>query len=205
MFLTPRLLTIASLVDDGVKVFDVGCDHGLLSSYLALHNHEVVATDISLDSVSKTKANFKKYGVKAIVYQKDGLEGLDINHNDTIIIAGMGTSTILKILKNHALPDTLIIQSNNNHDILRKEICKLGYYMDIEKIYKDKYLYVIIKFRKGRRKYHNFDYIIGVSNDITYYNHLLSRYQKLYNSIPKKYIYRLIKCRFIINKIKALI
>lgn len=200
MNISERLLILASLVDEGTKVFDVGCDHGLLSIYLS-KNHQVVATDISHSSILKTKENIQKFNATNIeVYETDGINNLDIKPNDTIIIAGMGTSTILKILANKQLPDTLIIQSNKNVDNLRKQICNLGYYMDKEIVYKDTYLYNIIKFKKGLKKYNELDYIVGISNNKEYLKTLLNRYQAIYNEIPDKEYYK-----DLIDKIKALI
>ena len=101
MNISSRLIKLASLVEPNSKVFDIGCDHGLLSIYLS-KNHNVVATDISSSSIQKTKQNIDKYKATNIeVYETDGLDGLDTKPNDNIIIAGMGTSTILKILKNN--------------------------------------------------------------------------------------------------------
>lgn len=207
MNISKRLLTLASLVDNNSKVFDIGCDHGLLSIYLS-QTHQVVATDISKSSIIKTKENIEKYNASNIeVVLTDGLDKLNISKQDTIIIAGMGTSTILKILKNNInkLPNTLIIQSNKNIEELRKEICNLGFYMDKEIIYVDKYLYVMIRFKKGKVNYSDIDYILGISNDKRYLNRLLKIYTKIYNDIPNEFIERKEKCKQIINKIKALI
>lgn len=208
MKLTKRLYALASLVEDGVEVFDVGCDHGLLSIYLA-QNHKVTASDITDYSVNKTKENVSKSNISNItVIKSNGLDNLEINYNSNIIIAGMGTNTILSILKNNKnkLSNTLIIQSNNSHDILRKEICSLGYYIDKELVIIDNNkLYVMIRFKKGKRKYKDIDYILGFSNNNDYFLKLLKRYQDLYNDIPHKYIFRRIKYKKIINKIKETI
>lgn len=201
-----RLLTLASLVDKDAKVFDIGCDHGLLSIYLS-DNHQVVATDISHSSILKTKENIDKYNATNIeVIETDGINNLDIKPNDNVIIAGMGTSTILKILTNKSnLPDTLIIQSNKNLEELRFGICNLGYYMDKEILYKDTYTYNMIRFRKGKKSYTDLDYIIGISNNREYLSILLKRYTKIYNDIPNELINKKNKYKDILDKIKTLL
>ena len=48
MQIRKRLKAIASLVEKGSKVIDVGCDHALLDIYLTLYNsNECIASDIN--------------------------------------------------------------------------------------------------------------------------------------------------------------
>ena len=130
--MSKRLDSLASLVDT-INVFDVGCDHGLLSIMLS-KNHNVIASDITSSSVEIASKNIKEAKASVKVIQSDGLDKLDISKDSTIILAGMGCYTILKILKKNTskLSDTLIIQANNNLDILRYELVKLGYFIDKE-------------------------------------------------------------------------
>ena len=98
--LSKRLEKIASLVKKNAKVFDVGCDHGYLSIYLAQNNkNKVVASDITTFSVNKTIENVNKYNLssKIKVVKSNGLEKLNILKEDIIIISGMGTNTMLNI------------------------------------------------------------------------------------------------------------
>ncbi len=196
-----RLETLESLVDTK-KVFDVGCDHGLLSISLS-KNHEVVASDITTSSVNKTKENVKKAKAKVKVLQSDGLNELDINKEDTVVLAGMGTYTILKILKNNIdkVPNTLIIQANNNHDILRKELVSLGYYIDVEKTLHINRWYVIIRFKKGNKKYTKLDYLLGPNPSKEYLDFNLKYYKNVYKKIPRRYFIKRIKLRYLIKKI----
>ena len=203
--MSKRLDALESLVDSK-KVFDVGCDHGLLSIMLST-NHEVVASDITSSSCNIAKKNISNSHANVKVIQSDGLDKLDIKKEDTVILAGMGAYTIIKILKKNIskVPDTLILQSNNNLDILRKEIIKLGYYIDDEINLYEKRWYTIIKFKKGYRKYHNIDYIIGIKPDKKYLEYLLKIYNTMYIKIPKRCIIKRIKTYSIIKKIKGYI
>lgn len=197
-----RLEILKDLVDTK-KVFDVGCDHGLLAISLA-PNHEVVASDISISSVNKTKENVKNAKVNIEVIQSDGLKELNINKEDSIVIAGMGTYTILKILKESIdkVPDTLIIQTNNNYDILRREIVKLGYYIDREEVFYINRWYVIIRFKKGYKKYNNMEYLLGINSSTEYLKFNLKIYQNILKKIPYRYFIKRLKTKLIIKKIK---
>ena len=200
-----RLETLESLVDTK-KVFDVGCDHGLLSIMLS-KNHNVIASDITSSSVEIASKNIKEAKASVKVIQSDGLDKLDISKDSTIILAGMGCFTILKILKKDIpkLSDTLIIQANNNLDILRYELVKLGYFIDKEINLYEKRWYTIIRFKKGYKKYKKIDYIIGINKDKKYLEFLDKVYTKMYDDIPNKFIFKKIKVYLIIKKIRKYI
>ena len=196
-----RLETLESLVDTK-RVFDVGCDHGLLAISLS-KNHEVIASDISNSSVNKAKENVQEAKAKVKVLQSDGLNELDIKKEDTVVLAGMGTYTILKILKNNIdkVPNTLIIQANNNYDILRKEIVSLGYYIDEEVTLHINRWYVIIRFKKGHKKYSKLDYLLGPNPSKEYIEFNLKYYKNVLDKIPSRYFVKKMKLKRLINKI----
>ncbi len=198
MKLSRRLQMIATLVDIGVKVIDVGCDHAYLDIYLTLNNsNNCIATDINPNALAIARKNIEKEGLSEKIETKlcDGLDGIQVSDTDNIIIAGMGTQTILNIIKKSNLSDTLIIASNNDTDILRKEIINLGYIIDSEIFLIDKNKpYIIIKFKKGYKKYRNIDYLFG---PILKYNKEYKKYlNNYYNSILKKISKTKIKVRF---------
>lgn len=208
MNLSKRLQAVATLVDVNTRVIDVGCDHAYLDIYLTLNNgNKCLATDINENALSIAKANIKKYKLSDKIETKltDGLNDIEINDSDNIVISGMGTHTILDILKTNKLSDTLIISSNNNIDVLRENVVILGYYIDSEIFLIDKGKpYVIIKFKKGNAKYKKIDYELGpiLKNNIEYLTYLKNKYNSIINNISKnKFIIRL-KYRLKIIKIK---
>ena len=160
--LSKRLEKIATFVDDGANIVDIGCDHALLDIYLVLNrkNIKVVASDVNKNALNNALSNIKKYKLtdKIDTVLSNGLESIDVTGLDTIIISGMGTHTMVGILYNNLSKlkniDTIILQSNNDVDFLRKKLTSIGYYIEQEALVKDKkIIYTIIKFKKGHKFY----------------------------------------------------
>ena len=211
MNLSGRLLAVATLVDVGCKVIDVGCDHAYLDIYLTLNNNnECIATDINENALNRAISNIKKYNLSDKIKTKltDGLKDIKINSSDNIVISGMGTHTILDILSTNNLSDNLIISSNNDIEILRREVIKLGFYIDSEIFIIDKKKqYIIIKFLKGTKKYKNIDYEIGpiLKYNAMYKKHLINKYTEILNKIKKTKVKDRIKYRIKILKLRVLL
>ena len=207
--LSKRLEKIASYVDCTASIVDIGCDHALLDIYLAKtkSNINIIASDINNNALSNAKKNIKKYGLnnKIKTILSDGLNSIDTSNIDTIIISGMGTHTMVGILQNNLNKlkniDTIILQSNNDIDFLRKKITKLGYYIEEEALIKEKkIIYTIIKFKKGYKFYTNKELYFGPillkenSSLFQEKNKLeLSKLEIIYPMIPKSHILYRIK------------
>ena len=210
MKLSKRLEAVATLVEVGKRVIDVGCDHAYLDIYLTENNdNKCIATDINRNALSIAEANIKKYNLEDKIETKltDGLKDLKIYKKDNIVISGMGTFTILEILKTNTLSNTLIISSNNNIDVLRKEVVKLGYYIDTELFIIDKDKpYVIIKFKKGFRKYNLNDFMFGpiLKNNIQYRKYLINKYKHTLKQISITKVSAKLKYLILIFKLKLL-
>ena len=118
-----RLKCISSYISDNEKVLDVGCDQALLSKLLARRGVYSIASDIKANIIINAKKNLSDLEKKYITFTlSDGVpEG--VNQTITLVLSGMGTYTILDILKNSKVFFNKIITiSNNNHDILRSEM-----------------------------------------------------------------------------------
>ena len=158
MKLSKRLELIASLVSDNTNIIDVGCDHAYLSIYLYQNrkNIKITASDIKEKPLTQAKENIKKYGLenKINVILQDGINNLD-KDIDTVIISGMGGILITNILKKEELKNvkTLILSPNNDFEIVRKHLNKIGYYSIKEQlITENKITYLVIKAIKGKKK-----------------------------------------------------
>lgn len=181
-----RLLAIASLIDKGSSVLDVGTDHAYLPIILSQNKKckSIIASDVSSNALKIAKDNLKKYHIDDVkLILSNGLDSINEDY-DTIVLAGMGTSTIIKILENKKLPNTLIISSNNDLYKLRKymNIIKYKIKEEIVILEKNKY-YDIIKYQKGNEKLSYFKKMYGKSNDKKYYKYLLANEKFIFKKV----------------------
>ena len=181
-----RLLAIASLIDKGSSVLDVGTDHAYLPIFLSQNKKckSIIASDVSSNALKIAKDNLKKYHIDDVkLILSNGLDSINDDY-DTIVLAGMGTSTIIKILENKKLPNTLIISSNNDLYKLRKFMNKIKYKIkeEIVILEKNKY-YDIIKYQKGNEKLSYFKKMYGKSNDKKYYKYLLTKEKNIFKKV----------------------
>ena len=167
--LSKRLMAIASLIDDNLSIIDIGCDHGLLDIYLINNrsNISIIANDINKNAIENVKRNIKKYNSLNIdVRLGNGLDIVDANEIDTIVISGMGTYTIIDIFESNKNKldnvNNIIIQSNNNLEELRRYITSIGYYIDDEILVEDNnIIYTVIRFKKGIKEYNDKELFLG--------------------------------------------
>ena len=103
MKLSKRLQKIADLVPEDSIVCDIGTDHGYIPVYLIKNNisKKVIGTDISKGSLDKIIELVKKEGLEDRIESRlgDGLDILEENEVDSLIIAGMGGILISEILE----------------------------------------------------------------------------------------------------------
>lgn len=175
-----RLKLIGDLVDKNDNVLDIGCDHGLLEIYLLKKKIKVVGTDNKKGPLDICKSNLKKEKVKCELRLGDGLD--TYSDEDTVIISGMGGLNIIKILKKDVNKskkvDKYILSPNNYIKDVRMYLNKLGYYIEDEILIKDKYIYTVIVFKKGKKRYNKKEYYFGPI--------LLKNKNKLFNEYYKK-------------------
>ena len=161
--LSKRLEVVATYVEDNSKVIDIGCDHGFLSIYLAnkYKNIKIIASDVNENALNSAISNIKEAKQTKKIDVRLG-NGLDVvaspDEIDTVVIAGMGSNTIVGILKydREKLSNVknIIIQSNTDLYFLRKNITSIGYYIEDETMVLDKdIIYTVIKFTKGKKRY----------------------------------------------------
>ena len=197
--LSIRLVSLAKYIKFNDKVIDIGCDHALLDIYLVKNNitKSMIVSDIKESALNQGIANIQNEGLTDRIDARlgNGLEVLSKDDKvDTVLISGMGTSTILDILDHPRMCDInkLVIQSNNDHSLLRERVTKLGFNITNEEYFVDKDKnYINIVFVRGER-------IPLTKNELRYgpiliknRNYLkfeLSNCEKIYNLIPKNKI-----------------
>lgn len=143
MKIKPRLLEICNLIEQNSKVIDVGADHALLDIYLNKYkNCTCLAIDKSEKCIERAKENTVKYNANIKIKVNDGLKGLDLN-DEIIVISGMGTKTIKKIL-DRKITNDLIIVTHTDLEELKKFLTNKNYTIVLEKDIFDKRKYTII-------------------------------------------------------------
>ena len=102
MQLSKRLSAVASMVTEGNRLVDVGCDHGYLPLYLYLNNKipSAIAMDVRPGPLSRAREHIAEYGLEKYIETRlsDGLLALSPGEGDTLTIAGMGGPLMERIL-----------------------------------------------------------------------------------------------------------
>lgn len=188
-----RLDVIASLINSEDKVVDIGCDHGYLAIYLKKIKkcRNVIASDVNANALEVAKRNIAKENLtkKIPCLLSDGLENIPISEIDTVVIAGMGTYTILDILKNKKIEKIkkIILQSNKDYDVLRCEMQKRNYQMK-EEIYieENNHDYFIIEYQKGKQNLTELEIKYGIykKENIPYYQKVLNQKKGIRKKLP---------------------
>ncbi|MCR5483616.1 MAG: class I SAM-dependent methyltransferase [Bacilli bacterium] len=211
-----RLKSLAKYFDKDDKVIDIGCDHALLDIYLIEEGilKNMIVSDIHEKALQQGIDNIKLHKLEKRIETRlgNGLEVLNENDDiDTVLISGMGTSTIIDILDGSIFPlgptkklKKLVIQSNNDHDILRHEIAKeAGFEITNEEFFIDnKKAYINIVFEKNKKfkliNYNKKDIKYGpfLKSNIDYLNYREEYVKKILDKVPKNKII----IRYILNK-----
>ena len=184
-----RLLTILSFINEKDKIVDIGCDHAYLSLLLAKRGQASIAVDVVSSIIDKLKKQIKNPLIS--FYKSDGLENVDDSLYDMPVLSGMGTYTILNIIKkSNKNFDKVLTCSNGKYKTLRNGMLELGFVSVKEQIVKEnnKY-YNIILFKKGNKKYSEKELYFGINHQdkkmLKEYNDYLKRkYEKIKNKVP---------------------
>lgn len=202
--LSKRLRTILDMIDNKERLIDVGCDHALLDIE-AINEHKVksaIAIDINEKALLTAQKNINKYRTSNItLLNQDGLNNVQLNDDDIVVISGLGTRTIKNILQGHKVNE-VIIQSNNDIFELRSFMNK-KYIIKDEKVINDKGIYyVIIHFKLGNKKYRLNELLFGpmiIEKEKDYLKYLKEKYTKIYKDIPNKYFLKKYKYKLLIK------
>ena len=169
MKINDRLKKIGDLVEANSFCLDVGCDHAFLDIYLVQRkkNIKTIASDVKEGPLNHARENIKKYHLEDEIECRLG-DGLDTYSDDidTIIISGMGGRNMIGIFKAHMevlkKVNTIILSPNNYQIDVKKFLCKNKFYLANEELVKEgKFIYQILIFKKGKRKYSRKEYFFG--------------------------------------------
>lgn len=188
-----RLEAICSFLTKEDRIIDIGCDHAYVSIEMAQRNtKKILATDIHPKALEMAKKNIASLNLEHQIecQQSDGLENIDPSSYDTLVIAGMGTSTIIHILSNQEKLKSIqkmVIQTNNELDRLRAFINSNGYELKKERVvFEKKHYYVVMLWKKGTKKLTKEEINFGLysKENQGYYQYLKAKNELIYKEIP---------------------
>ena len=157
--ISKRLNKIVDFIDEGHDVADIGSDHGLVLLLLSKKGFKANVLGVEnkpgpYENLSKTVKTINKPNFQCIL--GNGLENLTENYK-TVILAGMGYSTIKSIIEANLdkidFINTFIVDSHTNQDEIRRFFVNLGFNIVKEEIvYEDSIFYDLEKFQKSNVK-----------------------------------------------------
>lgn len=102
MELSRRLLAVAGEVTSGNRLADIGTDHGYIPIYLIQKGivPSALAMDVNQGPLDRAMKNIKEAGLEKQIGTRlsNGLEKLEADETDSIVIAGMGGALMEEIL-----------------------------------------------------------------------------------------------------------
>lgn len=209
-----RLGLCADFVRKGSQVVDIGTDHAYLPVWLCKNNivKSAIASDINPAPLQHGKQTIEKYNAQNMVNTclSNGLEKINPDDTDDIIIAGMGGELIVSILSNAPWIKNskyhLILQPMTKAEILREYLYSNGFDIECEKtaLSENKLYTVMSVFYTGIidnntsvKKYYgkinpleshnNYEYIIKVANSLIKKGNAIEKAYP-HNSSAKKFI-----------------
>ena len=193
--LSKRLQSLTKYINKEDKLIDIGCDHALIDIYLIKNNivDSLIVSDVHEGALEQGINNIKYYGYTDKIDTRlgDGLKVLTDNDDiNTVLISGMGTSTIIDILNNEYTKriNKLIIQSNNDHEELRRGIVSLGYQIVEEEFIEDnRKNYINIVFTRGVKEYTDIEYKYGpiLINNNEYLEYMIKHCKSVLSYVPE--------------------
>lgn len=150
--LSDRLLSCASYLSGGIRVADIGCDHGYLGIHLLQNCNakSVIASDVNEAPLQSAMRNAVKFGVrdKMTFYLSDGAKNIPRDF-DALVCAGMGADTMIHILEDapwlRSNQYYLVLQCQSKTPMLRRYLSDTGWHITEETISRDgKFLYTVM-------------------------------------------------------------
>ncbi len=188
-----RLDVICEFLNIQDHFIDIGTDHAYVPIKMAKQGStKILATDIHPKALLQAQKNIAKEKLEHQIatFVTDGLENIDTEDYDTLVIAGMGSSTIIHILENQEKTKNIkkiILQSNNHLEELRKFMNQKNWFLQNEKVvYEKGHFYTIMLYEKGIQKLSEEEFFLGlfdVQNE-KYYQFLEKKYQEILKKIP---------------------
>lgn len=192
--ISDRLKSLAKYIYKDDKVMDVGCDHAILDIYLVQSGivNKIYVCDVNPNALQNGKENIEKYELSQniIPVLSYGIEKINDFDIDTLVISGMGSKNIIDILSSPNLDRVykLVLQSNNNHNELRRFLASKGFTIFQEEVIKDgkkTYINILAGRDYETKTYTDKEYEFGPilikdKANLPYFVNLLNTYEDIY-------------------------
>ncbi len=154
LILSKRMQSVADRVSEGVRLADVGCDHGYLSVWLCQTGKipSAIAMDVNKGPLERAEQNVALYGLKDRISLRlsDGLMELKPGEAESVAIAGMGGMLTIRILS--ARPDILaevrelVLEPQSDVEGVRRFLLQSGFRIaDEDLVLEDGKFYPVIR------------------------------------------------------------
>lgn len=174
MQISDRLKLVVDFVDKCQAVADIGTDHGYVPIALVKQKkvQHAYAMDINKGPLERAKEHIDEEGLSQQIETRlsDGLEKLEENEADTVVIAGMGGELTVRILQRREQVlktiKTLVLSPHSEVFLVREYLWKNGYKIVREEMIMDagKY-YTIMKAERCNKEqelpYEHWEYMYG--------------------------------------------
>jgi len=152
--LSRRLSALAEWVPEGARLADIGTDHALLPVFLAANGQVryAIAGDVHAGPVEAAKRQVADAGLQNVVSVRlgDGMSVLSPGEVDTVAIAGMGGSLMVRILEQAGERlqgvGTLVLSPHVAEEAVRRWLTANGYAIEREALLEeDGVIYTLIR------------------------------------------------------------
>ena len=166
--MTERIALVCAALTKCRVFADIGCDHGYMSEYMLKNGlcERAYISDISAGSLKKAERLLRKYVLagRCIPVVANGLEGIE-EECDEVLIAGMGGTEIVEILRGRPLPKRFVLQPMKNSEKVRALLTHRGAGIERDFTFgKEKFYDLITGSASGGSKYSERELLYGRDN-----------------------------------------
>lgn len=167
-----RLKLIADKVPKCNVLADIGTDHAYIPIYMVQNGvcQKAIASDVKIGPVKMASNNISLYKLSEKIETRlgNGLDTIEINEADSIIIAGMGGTLLTELLEANkpktVNADTLVLQPMNDLHVVRKWLYDNAFEIyDEEMVAEGPKMYFVLsaKFSGNKKQYSDFELYVG--------------------------------------------
>lgn len=164
---------------------DIGCDHGFLCIEALQQGKakKALACDVNAGPLASAQKNIADAGLASHIETRrgNGFEALKKEDKpDTVVIAGMGASTMMDILDASDYSQRLFLVPHKDAGELRRYLADHDWAIVRERMVNDQHFYPVIEARKGKMSLSDEEQALGVrvEDDADYQHFLIKEKEK---------------------------